>query len=114
MNIQIYNEQFIRDVMANVQRVELIKGPAAVLYGRGSFGATINRLTRRPQFLKTTEVAGTIGTKEGTDTAIKEFFIGGALAWLFPFTHSPDFHRNYRWTGAYIFPAKYIPTGDKN
>lgn len=33
---------------------------------------------------------------------------------LFTFTRSLDFHRNYRWTGTYIFPAKYIPTGDKN
>jgi iron complex outermembrane recepter protein len=34
--------------VANVERVEVIKGPAAVLYGQGGYGATINRVTKRP------------------------------------------------------------------
>ncbi|WP_265919647.1 TonB-dependent receptor [Cupriavidus nantongensis] len=38
---------YFRD-MSNVDRVEVIKGPAAVLYGRGSSGGLINRVTKKP------------------------------------------------------------------
>jgi catecholate siderophore receptor len=38
---------YFRD-LSNVDRVEVIKGPAAVLYGRGSSGGLINRVTRKP------------------------------------------------------------------
>jgi len=34
---------YFRD-LSNVDRVEVIKGPAAVLYGRGSAGGLINRV----------------------------------------------------------------------
>ncbi|HLV02922.1 MAG TPA: TonB-dependent receptor [Acidobacteriota bacterium] len=33
---------------ANVERVEVLKGPASVLYGRGNPGGTINLVTKRP------------------------------------------------------------------
>lgn len=39
--------RYFRD-LSNVDRVEVIKGPAAVLYGRGSSGGLINRVTRKP------------------------------------------------------------------
>ncbi|QBE65728.1 TonB-dependent receptor [Pseudoduganella lutea] len=38
---------YFRD-MSNVERIEVLKGPAAVLYGRGSSGGLINRITKRP------------------------------------------------------------------
>ncbi|MDE1147140.1 MAG: TonB-dependent siderophore receptor [Azospirillaceae bacterium] len=38
---------YFRD-LSNVQSVELVKGPAAVLYGRGSSGGLINRVTKKP------------------------------------------------------------------
>jgi catecholate siderophore receptor len=34
--------------LSNIERVEIIKGPAAVLYGRGSSGGLINRVTKKP------------------------------------------------------------------
>ena len=34
--------------LANIDRVEVIKGPAAVLYGSGGYGATFNRITKQP------------------------------------------------------------------
>ncbi|PTQ64963.1 iron complex outermembrane receptor protein [Sphingomonas sp. PP-CE-3G-477] len=37
----------VRD-LANVAQVEVLKGPASVLYGRGEPGGTINIVTRRP------------------------------------------------------------------
>ncbi|WP_343584735.1 TonB-dependent siderophore receptor [Herbaspirillum sp.] len=38
---------YFRD-LSNVESVEVIKGPAAVLYGRGSSGGLINRVTKKP------------------------------------------------------------------
>ncbi len=44
---------YFRD-LSNIDRVEILKGPAAVLYGRGSSGGLINRVTKKPE-------AGTFG-----------------------------------------------------
>jgi catecholate siderophore receptor len=38
---------YFRD-LSNVERLEVVKGPAAVLYGRGSSGGLINRVTKKP------------------------------------------------------------------
>lgn len=35
--------------LANIERVEVIRGPAAVLYGAGGYGGTYNRITKQPQ-----------------------------------------------------------------
>ena len=35
--------------LANIERVEIIRGPAAVLYGSGGYGATYNRITKQPR-----------------------------------------------------------------
>ncbi|WP_375741137.1 TonB-dependent receptor [Pseudomonas boanensis] len=40
---------YFRD-LSNVERVEVIKGPAAVLYGRGSSGGLINSVSKKPTF----------------------------------------------------------------
>ena len=38
---------YFRD-LSDTERIEVIKGPAAVLYGRGSSGGLINRVTKKP------------------------------------------------------------------
>ena len=38
---------YFRD-LSNVERLEVIKGPAAVLYGRGSSGGLVNRVAKKP------------------------------------------------------------------
>lgn len=38
---------YYRD-LSNVERIEVLKGPASVLYGRGSSGGLINRITKKP------------------------------------------------------------------
>lgn len=40
---------YFRD-LSDTERVEVLKGPAAVLYGRGSSGGIINRVTKKPIF----------------------------------------------------------------
>ncbi|MFA7825843.1 TonB-dependent receptor [Aeromonas dhakensis] len=39
--------QYTRD-LGNTERVEVLKGPAAVLYGRGSTGGIVNRVSKKP------------------------------------------------------------------
>ncbi|WP_164568876.1 TonB-dependent receptor plug domain-containing protein, partial [Pseudomonas viridiflava] len=34
---------------ANIERIEVLKGPAASLYGRGDPGGTVNIVTKKPQ-----------------------------------------------------------------
>lgn len=46
---------YFRD-LSNIERVEVIKGPAAVLYGRGSSGGLINSVSKRPGFDPVREV----------------------------------------------------------
>jgi catecholate siderophore receptor len=41
------SETYFRD-LANISQVEVIMGPAAALYGHGSAGGIINRITRKP------------------------------------------------------------------
>jgi catecholate siderophore receptor len=48
---------YFRD-LSNIERVEVLKGPSAVLYGRGSSGGLINRITKKPKFGETTGEAG--------------------------------------------------------
>ena len=43
------DSQYVRD-LHNIERIEVLKGPAAVLYGRGSQGGIINRVSKLPQF----------------------------------------------------------------
>jgi outer membrane receptor protein involved in Fe transport len=47
--------------VANVERVEVLKGPAAVLFGQGGFAATVNRVTKRPRDKAATSVRGSFG-----------------------------------------------------
>ena len=39
---------YFRD-LSNIERIEVLKGPSAVLYGRGSSGGLINRVTKKPR-----------------------------------------------------------------
>lgn len=53
---------YYRD-LSNVERVDVLKGPAAVLYGRGSAGGLINRVLKRPQ----ADPVQTVGVSLGTE-----------------------------------------------
>ncbi|OGB26588.1 MAG: TonB-dependent receptor [Burkholderiales bacterium RIFCSPLOWO2_02_FULL_57_36] len=51
---------YFRD-LSNIEQVEVIKGPASVLYGRGSSGGLINRITKKPGIDKS-EISATVGS----------------------------------------------------
>lgn len=43
------DSQYVRD-LHNIERIDVLKGPAAVLYGRGSQGGIVNRVSKLPEF----------------------------------------------------------------
>jgi iron complex outermembrane recepter protein len=48
--------------VANIERIEVLKGPAASLYGRGDPGGTVNIVTKKPQ----SEAFATLHTSAGS------------------------------------------------
>jgi len=52
--------------VANVDRVEVLRGPAAVLYGQGGYAATVNRVTKRPLEKQRTMLSAGYGPLGGT------------------------------------------------
>ncbi|TOK97374.1 TonB-dependent receptor plug domain-containing protein, partial [Vibrio parahaemolyticus] len=48
--------------LANVERVEIVKGSAGALYGRGSAGGIINLVTKRANGENFTHVKGSVGS----------------------------------------------------
>lgn len=79
---------YFRD-LSNIERVEVIKGPAAVLYGRGSSGGLINSISKTPGFAPRHEVGMTVDTEGKRRT---QFDTGWA---------DPQANQAYRVTGAF-------------
>jgi catecholate siderophore receptor len=78
---------YFRD-LGNVERVEVLKGPAAVLYGRGSAGGVINRVTKKPVGKTLREAMLTVGSNQ---LRRLDMDLGGALG----------AEASFRLTGAY-------------
>lgn len=47
---------------ANIDSIEILKGPASALYGRGEPGGTVNIVTRKPRFTPAHAVEATVGS----------------------------------------------------
>lgn len=66
-----YNTTYTSNMLVNVERVEIIKGPTATLYGNGDPGGTINLVTKKPLEQKEQELSVAGGTwnhiRAGTD-----------------------------------------------
>ncbi|MFL6630691.1 MAG: TonB-dependent receptor [Massilia sp.] len=52
---------YFRD-LSNIERVDVLKGPASVLYGRGSAGGLVNRVTKKPLADPLLEAGITLGS----------------------------------------------------
>ena len=46
--LRAYNTTLTSPMLVNIERIEVIKGPASVLYGNGDPGGTINMVTKKP------------------------------------------------------------------
>jgi catecholate siderophore receptor len=53
--------QYFRDLY-NIQRVEVLKGPNAMIFGRGGGGGIINRVTKEAYFSPLTQIYGQLGS----------------------------------------------------
>ena len=56
----------------NLQEIEVLKGPASVLFGRGSTGGVINQVSKQPLLSPVTAGTGTLGT-DGTRRLTLDF-----------------------------------------
>jgi catecholate siderophore receptor len=65
---------YFRD-LSNIEQVEVIKGPASVLYGRGSSGGLINRISKKPGIEKSeiTVQAGSHNQRRGEFDVARNF-----------------------------------------
>ncbi|MEA3193042.1 MAG: catecholate siderophore receptor [Betaproteobacteria bacterium] len=53
--------QVFRDLY-NLERVEVLKGPAGMIFGRGGAGGVVNRVTKKPAFDGVTDLSLTVGS----------------------------------------------------
>ncbi|WP_207886644.1 TonB-dependent siderophore receptor [Pseudomonas sp. 30_B] len=89
---------YFRD-LSNIERVEVIKGPAAVLYGRGSSGGLINSISKTPGFAPKHEIGMSVGSEGERRT---QFDTGWA---------DPQTNQAYRVTGAFEDSDTYRDDG---
>jgi catecholate siderophore receptor len=61
--------QIFRDLY-NLERVEVLKGPAGMIFGRGGAGGVVNRVTKRPIFGRIAEASVTVGSYDQARTTI--------------------------------------------
>ncbi|MFB0898350.1 MAG: TonB-dependent receptor plug domain-containing protein, partial [Polaromonas sp.] len=54
--------QYNRDTF-NVDRIEVLRGAASMLFGRGSTGGIINQVSKQPRLITEHEVSATVGTQ---------------------------------------------------
>ncbi len=100
--------QYYRD-LSNTERIEVLEGPAAVLYGRGSSGGLINRVTKKPSMEGTlgelSYMAGSYGEQRGAadlDTLVPS--TGGKLGLrLTGAAEHEGSQRHFYWEDRYTF-----------
>ncbi|WP_280812937.1 TonB-dependent siderophore receptor [Variovorax sp. TBS-050B] len=102
---------YFRD-LSDTERIEVLKGPAAVLYGRGSSGGLINRVTKKPVFgTQFGEVSLGLGTdRYQRATADLNTPIGEAMAFRLNVARErSDSYRDQQFTDRYnIAPSLAI------
>lgn len=64
---------YFRD-MSNVERIEVLKGPASVLYGRGSAGGLVNKINKKPidQSLREVSLIGSTTRQRRAEVDVNE------------------------------------------
>lgn len=92
--------------LANIARIEVLKGPAGALFGQGAAGGTVNIVTKRPQSNPFYEIEGTIGSFDTYEGALDFtgplnadqtllYRLTGTASQLGSFTDSPNSERYF-------------------
>lgn len=74
-NSQVIRPEALND-LANIEHVEVLKGPASVLYGRGNPGGLINLVTRKPTYEPQAQLKAQAGS---WDFYRLQTYVSGAL-----------------------------------
>ncbi len=94
----------------NVERVEIIKGPAARIYGQNAFAGAINIITKNPDrtFVKAQVVAGDFGLGGARVSAA---YTGGQikhyLSWSTDFSDGYQYNTDYKMSN-YFYQAEAV------
>lgn len=74
-NSQVIRPEALND-LANIEHIEVLKGPASVLYGRGNPGGLINLVTRKPTYEPQAQLKAQAGS---WDFYRLQTYVSGAL-----------------------------------
>ncbi|MBB3181382.1 catecholate siderophore receptor [Variovorax sp. Sphag1AA] len=61
--------QYDRDTF-NLDRIEVLRGSASMIFGRGSTGGVINQVSKKPLLADQTDIVGTVGSRDFYRTTI--------------------------------------------
>lgn len=98
------------DLLSNIERIEVLKGPNAVLYGSGAVGGIVNLITKKPKADTAREIGLTVGshglraleadlTGSLNDARSLRYRLVAATA------HDGDFHENGNRRDNFIAPS---------
>jgi len=107
--------QVFRDIY-NLERVEVLKGPGGMAFGRGGAGGVVNRVTKRPVFGHVGEASVTLGSyNQLRGTADIGNKLGDSAAWrLNAMAESADSFRNGADLKRYaVNPTTTLVLGDR-
>lgn len=68
--MRTYNDFWSQSVIAHVERVEVIKGPASAIFGDASPGGTVNMVTKKPLAERRNEVSARLGSYQDRYIAV--------------------------------------------
>ena len=92
-----YNTTYTSNILVNVERIEVIKGPAATLYGNCDPGGTINLVTKKPLEVNEREITISAGSwnhvRTGADITGP---VNKKKTWLYRFNAGYDNTQSYR------------------
>ncbi|GAB0152323.1 TonB-dependent siderophore receptor [Marinobacterium sp. BA1] len=99
--MRVYNNFWSQPYIANVERVEVIKGPSAMLYGQASPGGVINIVTKKPLNESRHEIRGDLssfgsGKKQGLVALDTTGPVNESGTFLYRFNASKWDHDSFR------------------
>jgi iron complex outermembrane receptor protein len=107
----------VRSQLSNVESIEVLKGPASVLYGSDSIGATVNIVLKKPSREPAFDVSTTVGswkTYRGTLGATGRLTSDRALYRFDLGVDSSDNFRHDAWNKVNVTPSLAFRLSDRD
>jgi hemoglobin/transferrin/lactoferrin receptor protein len=96
---------------ADVERIEVLKGPVSALYGSGSTGGVVNIITRKADFTDSLtpqgKLAGSGSTNPGGGGAYGSFSLSGSKAWGFISGAFRDYGNTYGGHDSRVYNSEF-------